>query len=220
MRTYVSDTFDLKLSIRGLAHQIMYTYSDLYEYAYYFTFKRGVKVYEHKFQDPFDSHLMDDEFLSNSSNPLVRNCYRVIKRLSDCRNELIFNWGIDEEEDLANKIIHQQAMRYNPYKLNYKVGKSYKRLQLFYERTLAENIAYYYLFASAITAQNYRIPEVFRKQFELPVPECLRLLNQDDHNVFLLAKLICGLNDDLNELKLVERRKLLKRTSKTLNIQV
>ena len=35
-----SDPFDFQLSIRGLIYQLMEMHSNIYEYAYYFTFKR------------------------------------------------------------------------------------------------------------------------------------------------------------------------------------
>lgn len=215
MKTYTNDPFNLKLSIRGLAYQMMFSYSDLYEYAYYFTFKREMKEYLFDFPDPYTLFIEDPEFFETSGDPLVRNCSRAHRRLADCRYELMLNWGIDEFKDMRSKIVHQEANRFHPYKLNFKRAKSYKRLKLYYERTLQENIAYLYLFASAITASKYRVPDVFRKQFELPIPECLNLLNQEDHNVFLLVKLICGLNEDLIELRTADRMSMLKRTSQT-----
>lgn len=214
LRTYVNDPFDLKLTIRGLAHQIMWCYSDIYEYAYYFTFKKGMKAYEHEFDDAFELYVAETDYFKDGADPLVLNCHKAINRLTAVRDEIVLNWGLDEEKDLKSELVLWESSRYNPYKLNYKVGKTYRRLEHFYERTLAENITYFYLVACALTASKYRIPAVLKKQFEQPMPQSLRLLNHEDHNVSLLINLITGLQEDLDERRLAAKKLMLRRRSR------
>jgi len=116
----------------------------------------------------------------------------------------MLRFGIDEEEDGEDETIILQAGRFKPYILR---SKSYKKLRLYYERTIAETIDSLYLYACAITAESNKIPLVLKKQFKLPEQECLKLLNQDDNNVVLIKELIIGLKKDLNEIRLLIMKK-------------
>lgn len=213
MKTYVDDPFNLKLSIRGLVMQLAASYFDFYEYAYFFTFKRSLKEYGHEFRDPYDQLIEDDDFFNNSTDPMVRSCLSVQDKIIDVQEQFRVNWGIDHEEDMHSEIVQRESNRFQPYKLNYKRSKNYKKLKLAYEKTLVDSIANYYLFASAITASKYRIPLVLKRQFELPIPASLKLLNHDDHNVVILMELICGLKEDLDELRMQDQKN--KRISKS-----
>jgi len=72
---------------------------------------------------------------------------------------------------------------------------------MYYERSLQEYIEYLYKFACIITASNYRIPLVLKRQFLEEEAVSLRLLNSDDDTVALLMELIISLRVNLATLR-------------------
>lgn len=77
--------------------------------------------------------------------------------------------------------------------MRHKRAKSYKKLKLYYESTVAGIIECLYLYACAITVQSYKIPLVFKRQFRLEGEAWGRLLNHDDNSVELIKELISKL---------------------------
>jgi len=202
-----NDPFDLNLCMRGLAVLITYLYSDVYEYLYYFTFKRILKPYAKEFNHAWEVSIEDLVFFKDSEDPIVRNCYSVQHRLIDYKFQLNLRLGVDEEEEIANELVDLQANRYWPYILVHKRAKSYKRLKLHYERALSGYIECLYLYACALTAQSYKIPLLLKKQLNMPGQDGLRLLNKDDNNVALLMELISELKKDLSDLSLLTQKR-------------
>lgn len=211
MKVSRNDPLDLKLSVRGLGVSITYMHSDLYEYMYYLTFKRSMKSHSREFSNPWEQSIDHLDFFEHTEDPFVQNIYSATGKLIDAKQELCIRWGIDEEEDLGDPVIAAQAQRYKPYLLLFKRSKSYKKLTGYYERALSEFITCLYMHACAYTAGSFKIPQVLKKQFDLPVPDSLRLLNHDDHTVALLAELISGLDKDLVELKILRDKKYKKK---------
>jgi len=197
--------------MRGLGVLMTYMHSDLYEYMYYLTFKRTMKSYSKEFNDAWAQGIDDIDFFGKTDDPFVKNCNHVHDQIIDCKLELMVRFGIDEVEDLENEALILQSTRFRPYFLLYKRSKSYKKLKLYYERTLIGFTECLYWYACAITAQSYKIPLVLKKQLVLSDQESLRLLNQDDNNVELLKDLIQRLQKDLGALKLLDIKKAAKR---------
>jgi hypothetical protein len=211
MQVSRNDPFDLSLSIRGLGVMITYMLSDSYEYMYYLTFKRTMKLYVKDFNDAWLKAVEDADFFLGTGDPFVPICHSATIKLMEAKKELCLRWGIDEVEDLQDLAIILQAQRFSPYILIYKQSKSYKKLTQYYERALSEYIECLYLYACAFTALSYKIPLVLKRQFRLPEPEGLRLLNQDDNNVDLLKELIVDLKKDLVDFKALREKKYKKK---------
>lgn len=207
MNISTKDHFDLNSCIRGLRLLTMYIHSDIYEYMYYFTFKKSMKSYAKDFNDAWVQYIGEIEFFEKIEDPFVKNCLSTEQKLIEFKLELMLRFRIDEEEDGEDETIILQAGRFKPYILRSKRSKSYKKLRLYYERTIAETIDSLYLYACAITAQRNKIPLILKRQFKLPEQESLILLNQDDNNVALLKGLIVGLKKDLNEIRLLIMKK-------------
>lgn len=210
MKNSRNDLFKLNLCIRGLGNLVTDLHSDIYEYAYILTFRRSMKIYAKEFYDPDDAPMNDLEYFSKTGDLYVTNCYRSIMKLIDYKLELTKRFGIDETEDLLNGAIILESERYKPYCLISKRSKSYKKLVLYYERLLVESIKSLYTYACVLTAQSYKIPRVLTKQFELPEPDCYRLLNSDDNNVLLLNALIVDLKIVLLDLRRIKAEMLFK----------
>lgn len=206
MKISRNDPYDLDLFIRGLGVLLTQMHSDLYEYIYYLTFKRSMKAYAKDFNDPWEQAIEHLDFFEKIEDPFVQNCLSAQQRLIDCKVELTLRFGIDEVEDLEDPLMSVQALRYRPYMLVFKRSKSYKKLKLYYERSLSEFIESLYLYACALTAESYKIPLVLKKRLNLPDEESFRLLNQDDHTVELLTELIKGLKKDLSDLRLLMKK--------------
>ncbi|MET1055989.1 MAG: hypothetical protein ABWY16_11830 [Pedobacter sp.] len=211
MKVSRNDPFDLNLSVRGLGVMITYMHSDLYEYMYYMTFKRAMKSHGKEFTNAWTESIDHLDFFEQTDDPFVNNIYTATGRLIDAKHELNIRWGIDEEEDLNDALIVEQAQRYRPYLLLFKKSKSYKKLTQYYERALTEFISCLYSYACAYTAQSFKIPMVLKKQFNQPGAESLRLLNHDDNTVALLSELISGLKEDLEELITLREKKYKKK---------
>lgn len=208
MRVSTKDQFNLNSSIRGLALLTMYIYSDIYEYMYYFTFKKVMKSYSQNFNHAWDQYIGEVEFFEQIDDPFVQNCLHTETKLINFKLELMVRFGInDEPEETEDETVILQAGRFRPYILQSKRAKSYKKLRLHYERTITETINSMYLYACSITAQSNKIPLVLKRQFKFPEQECLKLLNQDDDNVELIKGLIVGLKKDLNEIRLLIMKK-------------
>ncbi len=210
MKNSRNDPFDLNLCIRGLGSLVTSLHSDIYEYAYYLTFKRSMKMYASEFYGPWEVYISDMDFFLTTGDDYVCNCYASIKRLVIYKTELVIRFGIDEQSDFANEVIILESRRYKPYYLRYKYSKSYKKLMLYYERLLVESIKCLYTYACVLTAQSYKIPLVLKKQFESTEPTCYRLLNSDDNNVIMLQGLIVDLKKILTDLRRITAEKLLK----------
>ncbi|MGY0036433.1 hypothetical protein [Pedobacter sp. NJ-S-72] len=205
MKISTKDQFNLDSSFRGLGLLTVQLYDDIYEYMYHFTFKKVMKSYANDFNDPWKQYIDEVEFFETIEDPFVQNCIRTEGKLMTFKFKLISRFGVDDEEESKTAIL--QAERFKPYILRYKHSKSYKKLRLYYERTIVETIDCLYLYACAITAQSNKIPLVFKRQFKLPEPECMKLLNHDDENVELLMELIVELKKDLNEIRLLIMKK-------------
>lgn len=202
-----NDPFNINLCIRGLGNQLTYMHSDLYEYNYYLTFKRSFRAYKKEFNDAWDNVIEHAAFFENSTDPYVRIGLKAEERLMVCKLELCLRWGIIEEEDLQDELISEQADRFNPFTLYYKKSKSYRKLNLYFVRTLTGFIECLYQYACVLTAQSYKVPLLLKKQFSLPDVDSLRLLNEDDNTVILLTELITELKQDLAEYKLLIENK-------------
>lgn len=213
MKNSRNDPFDLNICIRGLGNLATDLHSDIYEYAYYLTFKRSMKMYAKEFNDSTDAPIEDLEYFLTTGDLYVTNCYQSMEKLIAYKLELMNRFGIDEVEDLLDESIVLESMRYKPYYLISKRSKSYKKLLLYYERLLVESIKCLYTYTCVLTAQNYKIPRVLKKQFDLPEPDCYRLLNSDDNNVYLLTALIVNLKIVLVDLRRIKAEKLLKTIS-------
>ena len=206
MMISTKDQFNLNSSVRGLSVLTMRIYSDIYEYTYHFTFKKSMKSYAKDFNDPWEQYIGEPQFFLGIDDPFVQNCLTVELRLIHFKWELMLRFGIPEESTDDEAVI-LQSERFKPYLLYYKKSKSYKKLGLYYERTLMATIDCLYFYACAITAQSNKIPLVFKRQFKFPEKECMKLLNHDDSTVELLEQLIIGLKKDLNELRLLIMKK-------------
>lgn len=200
MKVSRNDPFDLNLSVRGLTILMTYMYSDIYEYMYHLTFKRTMKLYAKEFSDPWERSIDHEEFFQTTEDLFVQNALRVQSKLIDAKLELLKRFGIDEFVELENEETLAEAGRFPTFFLLSKRSKSYKRLKLFYERTLSEHIFTLYLYGCALTATTYKVPLVLKRQFQLQDPASLRLLNQDDDTVELLIVLIRDLMELHKEL--------------------
>lgn len=197
MKISRNDPFDLKFCIRGLGVVVTYMHSDIYEFIYYFTFKKSMKMYAADFNNPWEQSIDHHDFFIKIDDPLVQNCLTTMERLINYKLEIALRFGIDEDEDLANEFIVSQSRRFKHYRLFFKRSKSYKKLIPYYDRTLSGIIENLSLYACALTAQSYKIPLVLKRQLNLPDTDNFRLLNHDDNNVELLMKLIVELKKDL-----------------------
>lgn len=201
MKTSRNDPFNLNLCMRGLGTVITHMHSDIYEYIYYFTFKKSMKSYAQDFKDPWEQHIEDEVFFREIDDPWVQNSLNTMSKLIDYKIELNLRFGIDEIEDLEDETIDLESTRFHPYTLVFKRSKSLKKLKLYYERTIAGFIESLSLYAYALTAQSYKIPLILKRQLKLPGDESLRLLNYDDDNVALTKELIIALMKDLNDFR-------------------
>jgi hypothetical protein len=197
MKISRNDTFDLNLCIRGLGNLITHMHSDFYTYIYYLTFKRTLKSHFKDFNDPWEQEIEDIEFFKDIDDPFVQSCLEARSKLVEFKIDLMLRFGIDEEEDINDEVVMNQENRFKPYFLISKRSKSYKKLKMYYERTLSESIRSLYLYACAVTADSYKIPLILKRQLHHIEEDPLRLLNHDDNNVELLMQLILGLQKDL-----------------------
>ncbi|SMC94738.1 hypothetical protein [Pedobacter nyackensis] len=201
MKISRNDPFDLNLCIRGLGVGVTYMHSDIYEFIYYFTFKKSMKMYAADFRNPWEQSIDHHDFFMKIDDPIVQNCLVTMERLIEYKLEIALRFGIDEDEDLADEFIVSQSHRFKPYRLVFKRSKSYKKLIPYYDRTLSGIIESLSLYACALTAQSYKIPLVLKRQLSLPDTDNYRLLNHDDNNVELLIKLIVELKKDLDNFR-------------------
>lgn len=199
MKTSTNDPFDVKLCMRGLGTLITFMHSDIYEYIYHFTFKKFLKSYAGDFKDPWGQHIEDDEFFMDTDDDLVKSCMISMGRLIEYKSALNVIYGIDEAEDLGDETVLFESTRFQPFKLFFKRSKSYKRLKIYYVRTLSSMIDSLCMYTYVLTAQRYKLPLVLRRQLKLPAEESLRLVNHDDSNVAMLKELIIGLRQDLED---------------------
>ncbi|WP_316819162.1 hypothetical protein [Pedobacter nyackensis] len=214
MKPSRNDPFDLSLSMRGLGAVVTRMHSDIYEYVYHFTFKKYLKSYIRDFKDPWEQPIEHDDFFNEVDDPVVKSCFAAMRRLVDYKIELNLIFGIDEIADLEDEYIVVESKRFKLYLLVYKRSKSYKKLKLYYERTLTGFIETLSMYAYALTAQSYKIPLVLKRQLALPGEESLRLLNDDDSNVAMIKELVIGLKKDLEDFKSLSVSKTAKKTRK------
>jgi len=201
VKIYANDPFDLNLCVRGVIIQLVEMTSNIYEFAYYFTFKRSRKDYAAEFNNPFTMPITDMEFFLDTGDAVVLSCCSVDDTLLALMVELTQRFGIDQEDNLEDPVAQAQSRRFAPLRQVSKKSKSYKRLKINYERSVVDYIAYLYQIAAVITASRYRIPLVLKKQFLLPETVSLRLLNDDDLTVALLKDTIIRLRQNLADFR-------------------
>jgi hypothetical protein len=192
-----NDQFDLQLSIRGLIFQLVKMSEDIYEYAYYLTFKKTCKADAELFNNAWEMPVTHPHFFMETGDHLVINCCSVQKKIQDLIDELMRRFQIDDIKVREDEIAIIQSERHAPHMMIYKRSKSYKRLKLEYERTLLEYIYYFYKIACVCTASKYRIPLVLKRQFLKEEAVSLWLLNSDDDTVALLMEYIVSFRIDL-----------------------
>ena len=196
-----NDIFNRRISIEGLIFQLTQMNNNLYEFAYYFTFKRSRKSYRNEFYDPYEVQIPEWEFFRGIEDPVVQHCYSTGMLLHDLAHELLKRTGKDILHYRKDREGWAEAERFAPFSLISKNSKSYKRLKLYYERSLIEYIEYCYKYACVFTASKYRIPQVFKKQFLLEEAVSLRLLNSDDDIVAMLIECIGSLRQLLADFR-------------------
>jgi hypothetical protein len=201
------DPFDYQLFLRGVANQILQMNSNVYEFAYYFTFKRTRKDYANEFNDPYDMPIDQEQFFLETGDPVVINCCEVTKKICLVKREILKLLCIEEFDNDNDPIADLQSARYAPYRLTFKRSKNYKKLKMAYERALVAYLEYAYTVACAITASKYRIPQILKKQYLLDDTLSLRLLNSDNPVVDLLIDMIIGLRVDLAALRAIGVKK-------------
>jgi hypothetical protein len=206
MKISSKDNFDYIQTIGGMGVILTYMHSDLYEYKYYLTFKRSMKSYAKQFNDAWEQSIDHDDFFDDTTDPIVQNCHSAQGKLIECKQQLILRFSITEMEDLEDPRLITEAHRYRPFFLLFKRSKSYKKLALYYERTLESIIESLFLYACSFTAENYRIPLILKRQYKHPEDEWFRLLNHDDPTVELLKALILDLKQDLVNLQPLLKR--------------
>lgn len=180
-------------------------HSDFYEYVYYLTFKKAFKEYYSEFNNPWEFPIGDGTFFDDVEDPSVQNCLNAFTTIGHAKFELDGWFGIEEYEAYEtdeNTMAFFEATRFKPYQMHFKRSKTYKKLKLGYERSLAEFIHSLFLYACALTAQSNKIPLVLKKQFNLANDEAFRLLNKDDDQVVLLIGVMKRLKKILKELRL------------------
>lgn len=206
MKISNKDAFDYSMTIRGLGVILTYMHTDLYEYMYYLTFKRSMKSYAKEFHDAWEQSIDHDEFFDDTTDRIVRNCHHAQGKIIECKQQLIVRFGINEIEDLESREVITEAQRFHPFQLVFKRSKSYKKLSLYYERTLTGFVECLFLYACSLTAELYKIPLVLKRQFKQPAEDWFRLLNNDDQTVELLQELIRDLHQDLSDLQLILKK--------------
>ncbi|MCX2451618.1 hypothetical protein OQX61_10120 [Pedobacter sp. PLR] len=204
MKTSTNDPFDLDNCIRGLSMLMSSVHSDFYEFIYYLTFKKEFKAYYSEFNNPWESPIEDGAFFDDVEDPCVQNCLKAFTMIGQAKEELNTWFGISDEEgeEVRMATYAIEGMRFKPFQVFFKRSKSYKKLKLSYERSLAEFIHSMFLYSCALTAQSNKIPLLLKRQFKLANDDAFRLLNQDDNQVVLLIGLMKGLKKLLNELRL------------------
>lgn len=203
MKTSTKDPFDLDTCIRGLSMLLSSVHSDLYEFVYFFTFKKSFKAYYSEFNNPWELPVEDGFFFEDIEDPYVQNALMTFSRIGAFKDELNVRFGIDEDGDREDAKYVFEGMRFKPYQAFFKRSKSYKKLTLSYERSLSELIHSLFLYASALTAQSNKVPLLLKRQFKLPGDESFRLLNLDDDQVVMLISLMKELRKKLNEVRLL-----------------
>ena len=198
------DQFDLKLFISGLVRQMTELNSNIYEFAYYFTFKRARKAFSREYYDPYDMFIEEMQFFKDTNDLVVINTCSVREKIIAFKVELMKRYLIDEMENSIDPTAIEQSQRFAPYRMVFKKSKSYKKLKVYYERSILEYIEYLYKAACVLTASNYRIPLVLKKQFLKEEALSLRLLDTDNDIVVLLQEFITGLRKDLAELRSIQ----------------
>ncbi|WP_316753448.1 hypothetical protein [Pedobacter gandavensis] len=204
MKNSTNDPFDLDNCIRGLSILMSSVHSDFYEFVYYLTFKKEFREYYSEFNNPWESPIEDGVFFEDVTDPCVQNCLKAFTIIGQARAELDswFGFSYGEDEELRMATYEIEGLRFKPFQVFFKRSKSYKKLKLSYERSLAEFIHSMFLYSCALTAQSNKIPLLLKRQFKLTNDDAYRLLNHDDHQVVLLIGLMKGLKKLLNELRL------------------
>jgi len=97
MKVSTKDQFSLNFSIRGLALLTMYIYSDIYEYMYYFTFKKVMKSYSQDFNHTWEQYIGEVEFFEQIDDLFVQNCLHTEAKLINFKLELMLRFRIDDD---------------------------------------------------------------------------------------------------------------------------
>ena len=196
-----TDQFEILLLMRGVARQLADINGNLYEFRYYFTFKRTRKAFSLAYNDPYEMPIDNEDFYFDTGDQVVRNCNSSLGKTEQLQNDICTMFAINIHNFHKDEDALRESKRYAPYRLQYKKSKSYKKLMFFYDRALVEYIDYLFKIACAITALNYKIPLVLKKQFLLEESVSLHLLDTDNTVVAMIKETIIGLRADLKNFR-------------------
>jgi len=143
----------------------------------------------------------DEDFYFDTGDHVVRNCSSTLAKMEVLQNDICIMFAIPSTHLHLYEDALRESQRYAPYRLQYKKSKAYKKLMLSYDRAQVEYIDYLFKIACAITASNYRIPLVLRKQSLLEESISLRLLDTDNTIVAMIKEIIIGLRADLKNFR-------------------
>jgi hypothetical protein len=221
LKIYVTDPFNYKLSLEGFNLRLAFMQSEIYDYTCTWTFRKEYKAFANDFEDRWDELVDDFEFFLRTEDPWVMHAVKVRKTMLQFADRLEEDYGLDWSIVEYDPEILAQSKRYAPFELVYMYTKSYKKLKLYYERTLISHINYLYTIACMFSAGKYRIPRVLKHNFKIDDPASLRLLNHDDELISLISEvieLLMGHLQDLNKLKTLSAAEIRKNKKSNLLI--
>jgi len=194
------EVFDYELCIGGLVAAVINLHSHHYEFCYFLSFKKSMKLYANDFTHPWDFPVPDTDFFDDVDDPVVQHSSRATLILIEFNNTMMLRHGLHDEEVMQSEALEKEVSRYLPSFYYSMKNKGYSRLVFMYERFFEESINTLYYYACALSMRTYDFPMKMRLEVDYTHPESLRYLNTDDSDVALLADLIAALQKECKDL--------------------
>jgi len=190
------DVFNYELCIGGLVAAVINLHSHHYEFCYFISFKRAMRLYANEFTHPWNFPVPDTDFFDDVDDPIVQHSAKSTLLLIDFNEIMMLRHGLHDEEIMQSEEFEKEVTRYLPSFIYSMKDKPYSRLLFMYERFFEESINTLYYYACALSMRTYDFPTKMRLEVDYTHPETLRYLNTDDPDVALLADLIASLQQE------------------------
>lgn len=190
MKANKNDVFDKAVCIEALATVLIELYSCLWDFTYFFTFKKELKCYEADFRDPHLQPVDDLDFFKNINDPVVKHGVIISSVLIDFSEAFNLRHGLDAQALVGyENVSYEEVERYLPKRPLSMVNKSYARLFFYFERYLEESINCLYYYCCALSLESYQLTPAMKKQLNQINEHSFRVVNTEDNEVALLANL-------------------------------
>jgi hypothetical protein len=200
----VTDEYDVRDCLKGVAMLSIDSSSHLHDYFHYLTFKKEFKEYDAEFGKTLYRTCIGTDFCKSVEDPIVRHACNTYDLLLNFRTAFFAENAFFRTEILYDEIANREFLRFEPKDRGYAPdGLTYEEAVIAYGKFLKQLIKSLYYSCCAITISSYQIPHQMKTNIYYTARSDFRFLNTTNYDVANIIKLISALQRRVVSLKLL-----------------